>query len=388
MNENTAVPEKGVMVMPELANAMTESQKINLAKFDEAQRTRINQIVACVGELDSAAVTSFGAEKQIQMNAFLDELLKGIRTSEVGEAGAITLDLARHIKGMNLPEVKKEVEGGDWVANSFGKLPLVGKYVSALRCFQLNHAEVIKYLQEIQDRAQREMGKLAATNTKLDQLVDRTIENLKDMEFYLAAGQSILMRAKAQFAAKQAELAQSTDQLALMKLRDGAEQINAFETRILRMHIGFTDALLSVPQIRLTQEAARIEARNIMDTILFDLPRLKSAILRVAALKQITDASKETEARREITRQIGAIGSDMLDEAYTKAKESQGSGAEDVAMLAQTADKLLETIAKGVRLDEENRQKRQATEQQLGEIKTKLLDGLQANAKALALQSI
>lgn len=380
--------EKGLIVMPELANSMTESQKINLAKFDEAQRTRINQIVASVGELDSAAVTSFGAEKQMQMNAFLDDLLKGIRTSEVGEAGAITLELARHIKGMNLGDVKKEVEGGDWVANSFGKLPIVGKYVSALRSFQLNHAEVVKYLHEIQDRAQREMGKLAATNTKLDQLVDKTIENLKDMEFYLAAGQAVLVRAKAKFAASQAELAQSTDQVAFMKLRDDAEQIKAFEARLLRMHIGFTDALMSVPQIRLTQEAARIEARNIMDTILFDLPRLKSAILRVASLNQITVASKETDARREITRQIGVIGGDMLDEAYTKAKQSQGSGAEDVALLAQTADKLLETIAKGIRLDEENKQKRQAAEQQLGEIKTKLLDGLRANAKELAMQSV
>ncbi len=387
MNDHAAGSEKGVMVLPELANSMTDSQKINMAKFDEAQRTKINQIISSVGELDSAAVTSFGAEKQMHMNAFLDDLLKGIRTSEVGEAGAITLELARHIKTLNLPEVKKEVDGDDWLANSFGKLPVLGKCFSALRSFQLNHAEVVKYLQETQDRAQREMGKLAATNTKLDQLVERTIENLKDMELHLAAGQAILMRSKSKLAAKQAELAQSGNQVAFMKLRDDVEQINAFEARLLRMHIGFTDALMSVPQIRLTQESARIEARNIMDTILFDLPRLKSAILRVASLKQITDAAKETQARREITRQIGVIGSDMLDEAYTKAKESQGSGAEDVAVLAQTADKLLETIAKGVRLEEENRQKRLAAEQQLGEIKTKLLDGLRANAKELALPS-
>ena len=386
MNEQPAAPAYGLVTVPPLANALTDDQKINFAKFDEAQRSRINQIVAAVGRLDSATVTGFGADKQMQMNAFLDDLLKGIRTSEVGEAGTITLDLARHIKGMNLPDVKKEFEGGDWVANSFGKLPLVGKYVSALRAFQLNHAEVVTYLQEIQDRAQREMGKLAATNAKLDHLVDRTVENIKDMELYLAAGQSVLMRTKAQFAAMQAELAQSTDQVALMKLRDDAEQINAFEARLLRMHIGFTDALMSVPQIRLTQEAARIESRNIMDTILFDLPRLKNAILRVASLMQIADASRETDARREITREIGTIGADLLDQAYTKAKASQGSGAEDVAMLAQTADKLLETIAKGVRLDEENRQKRETAEQQLGDIKTKLMDGLQANAKALTTQ--
>lgn len=389
-NESTTqiANQVGGNLVPAFANAMTDQHKINLAKFDEAKRQRINQIIATVGEIDSAAVTSFGADKQMQMNAFLDDLLKGIRTSEVGEAGSITLDLARHIKSMKLPEMKAEVERGDWVANTFGSLPLVGQYVSALRYFMLNHAEILKYLKEIEDRAQREMGKLTATNTKLDVLVERTIVNLQDMELHLAAGQAILLRAKAAFNERYARLQGTDDQVALMKLRDEVEQINAFETRLLRMHIGFTDSLMSVPQIRLTQEAARIEARNIMDTILFDLPRLKAAILRVASLKQIMDASKENEARREITRQIGAIGNDMLDAAYTQAKTSQGSGAEDVALLAQTADRLLETIAKGIRLDEENREKRAQAEQQLGDIKTKLLTGLQASAREMASRSL
>ena len=138
----------------------------------------------------------------------------------------------------------------------------------------------------------------------------------------------------------------------------------------------------------MTQEAARIEERNILETILFDLPRLKSAILRVAALNLIVDAAKEDEARREIARQIGTIGADALDDAYTQAKLSQGAAAEDVAALAEIADKLLATIAKGVQIDEENRQKRQAAEEQLGEIQTKLMDGLRANTQQIASQSI
>jgi uncharacterized protein YaaN involved in tellurite resistance len=158
-----------------------------------------------------------------------------------------------------------------------------------------------------------------------------------------------------------------------------AGQINAFEARLLKMQIAFTDALTSIPQIRLNQEASRIEINNIRDTLQFDIPRLKSGIIRVASLKQILDASKETKARREITRQIGALGADALDEAYTQAKMSQGEGAEDIAILAATADKILETMAKGVRIDEENRQKNATAEQQLNDIKMKLYAGLKAN---------
>jgi uncharacterized protein YaaN involved in tellurite resistance len=293
------------------------------------------------------------------------------------------MELAKHIKSMNLPKMKEEVEGNDWFANTFGSLPLVGKHLSSLRYFIASHEEIVKHLGEIEDRAQREAGKITANNAKLDKLIEYTIGNVKELELYLAAGQSVLLKAKADFA-RQRETIPSDDPLAVAQLRDMGEQINAFEARLLRMHVAYTDALISIPQIRLNQEAGRIEIRNIMDTVLFDIPRLKSAILRVASLRQIINAAKETEARREITRQIGEIGTEALDQAYTQAKLSQGTGAEDVAYLAATADKLLETISKGVQIDEENRQRRAQAEQDLCNIQNKLLEGLKANAEEIS----
>lgn len=373
--------------VPVLANALGERQKINFTKFTEEQRAKVMQIASTVAVLDSTAVTNFGVDAQRRMNTYLDELLKGIRTNEVGEAGEITMELAKHIKSMNLPKMKEEAEGKDWFAGTFGNLPLIGKHLSAIRYFIASHEEILKHLSEIEAKAQREAGKLTASNAKLDQLINYTIGNVKELELYLAAGQSILLKARADFN-RQRENLDSNDPLAVAQLRDMVEQINAFEARLLRMHVAFTDALISIPQIRLNQEAGRIEIRNIMDTVLFDIPRLKSAIIRVASLNQILNASKETEARREIARQIGQIGTEALDKAYTQAKLSQGSGAEDVAYLAATADKLLETINKGVQIDEDNRRKRAEAEQNLSNIQNKLLEGLKANAEQLSRSSM
>jgi uncharacterized protein YaaN involved in tellurite resistance len=379
-----SVAETPSSQLPVLANALPDGQKINLTKFDDSQRQRITDIASTVGVLDSAAVTSFGIEAQRKMNSFLDQLLQGIRTYEVGQAGALTIELAHQIKAMDLPKVQQEIQSGDWISN----VPIVGRWMSALRKFQLEHEEIVKHLSEIENTGQREVTKLASVNTKMDALADRTLDNLKELEVSLAAGQVVLMRARREFQMRKDEIQKSNDPVALVQLRDQAEQINAFEARLLRMHVAYTDALVSIPQIRTTQEAARIEQRNIMDTILFDLPRLKSAILRVAALNLIVDASKEDEARRQIARQIGTLGADALDDAYTKAKQSQGTGAEDVAALAEIADKLLATIAKGVQLDAENRQKRQSAGQQLGVIQDKLMDGLRSNAVDMANRSV
>ncbi len=374
--------------LPVLAGLLSDDKRVNIEKFSEPDRRRITDIARTASVLDSATVTAFGTEPQQRMNAFLDELLQGLRTDEVGVAGELTIELATSIKTMNLVKMKQEADGQDWVARTFGKIPVIGKYASAIRYFQLSHRKITAHLAEIESKAQREVAKLAATNSKLDRMVEASLTNLKELELHLAAGELALTHAQNDFVQKRESLAHNPDPIEFAKLRDMAEQINAFEARLLRMHIAFTDSLISIPQIRTNQEAGRIEIRNVMDTIIFDLPRLKSAILRVAALKQIVDASKANEARRKLARDIGSIGADALDEAYTKAKASQGSGAEDVAALAATADKLLETIAKGVRLDEENRQKRDLAQRQLGDIKSKLLLGLQANSNQLLKNGI
>jgi hypothetical protein len=73
-------------------------------------------------------------------------------------------------------------------------------------------------------------------------------------------------------------------------LRDMAEQINAFETRLVRMNIAVADAMVTIPQIRTAQEAARIEIRNIVDATLFDMARLKGAVLQVVTFRRALGA--------------------------------------------------------------------------------------------------
>lgn len=366
--------------LPVLAKLFADERKINLAKYEGVQRQRIEEIVVRYPVIDGDAVVGFGVEPQRGVNRHLDELLQGIRTNEAGVAGELTLELAKNIKAMNLPRLKREAAGQDWFGSTIGQLPVVGKWASALRYFQLTNREIVKHLAEIESKAQREMAKLTGTNIKLDKLAEKTIEALQEFELHLAAGQAILMRGRGEFERCKESAARSDDIIAVTRLRDQAELINAFEARLLRIHVAYTDAFVSVPQIRLTQQAARIEIHNIMDTVQFDIPRLKSAILRVAALNQINQASKANDARRAVTRQVGAIGADALEQAYLKAKESQGNWVEDIALLAATADKLLETIAKGAALSEDNRRKHEQAHAQLAGIRSKFSEGLDAAA--------
>ena len=320
---------------------------------------------------------TFGAAPQRKLSGFLDQLMGSTKADDIGLAGALVTELATDIKALDLPAMKREAEAGP---SLLARLPVVGKYWSALQRFRAMQTGITQHLATIEQRADTHLGKLKATNAGLDRLLDATEANLREIELWVAGGQQALLRLRAQFEAERTALSTERDVVRYARLRDAAEQIDAFETRLVRMHVAFTRGVLSIPQIRLAQQAGRIEIQNTLDTVLFDLPDLKAAIVRVAALHQISRAGEATLARRRIARELQTIGIDSLDQAYTQAKRTQGDMAEDVKVLADVTDRMLATIDRGLQIDRENRTKRAEAVEQLGEVRARLMDSMRAHA--------
>ncbi len=363
---------------PSLALQLAPADMVDTARFDAPRKQQVAVIAASVSVADSNTVATFGAGPQRKLSGFLDQLLTGVRADEIGTAGALVTELATGLKMLDLPGVRREVEGR---AGLLARLPIVGRYVSALRRFRAMQKQVVDHMAAIERKAEVHLGKLKASNAGLDRLLDATEANLRELEVWVAAGQQALMRLRDGFEVERLALATSRDAVGLAKLRDMAEQVNAFETRLVRMHVAFTRGVLAIPQIRTAQQAGRIEIQNTLDTLLFDLPDLKGAIVRVAALNQISRPSEATAARRRIGRELEEIGVKALDRAYTLAKTTQGDMAGDVDTLSRVTDKMLATIDKGLQIDRDNRAKRDAAVQQLGEVRERLMDSLRNHAE-------
>ncbi len=363
--------------LPALAAPISQGDLVPLDDFDDARRTRALTVAAGVSVADSNALATFGAGPQRKLNGFLDQLLAGTGADEIGIAGELVVELATSLKRMDLPSLKREAEGG---GAFLSRLPRVGKYFSALRRFRAMQQGVLTHLTEIERKAEIHLGRLKATNAGLDRLLDATEDNLREMEVFIAGGQQAALRMRADHAALREEVRHSRDPIRMARLRDVSEQIAAFETRLVRMHVAFTRGILAIPQIRTAQQAGRIEIQNTLDTVLFDLPDFKSALVRVAALERIGRASDATAARRKITRELQEIGIDALDSAYTKAKASQGDMADDVASLTRVSDRMVGIINRGLEMDRANRVKRDEAVRQIGDVKAKLLDSLRDHA--------
>ena len=363
--------------LPALAERLAPADIVDVSRFDDARRQQVASIAASVTTADSNVIATFGAGPQRKLSSFLDQLMGSTKADDIGLAGALVTELATDIKALDLPAMKREAEAGP---SFLARLPVVGKHWSALQRFRAMQTTVTQHLAAIEQRADTHLGKLKATNAGLDRLLDATEANLREIELWVAGGQQALLRLRAQFEAERTALSTERDMVRYARLRDAAEQIDAFETRLVRMHVAFARGVLSIPQIRLAQQAGRIEIQNTLDTILFDLPDLKAAIVRVAALHQISRAGEATLARRRIARELQTVGIDSLDRAYTQAKRTQGDMAEDVKVLADVSDRMLATIDRGLQIDRENRTKRAEAVEQLGEVRARLMDGMRAHA--------
>lgn len=370
---------------PALQSSIDHAQKLDVASFDAARRTRLQQIVDSTPGLDQQTILSFGADVQMRANAALDELIDGIRTYEAGSSGAMIAEFSTGLKMVDIPGLKREAESvGSFVKETIGKIPLLGAFLierhSAFERLKANQTKIKSFFDKIETRARTEMATLLAIDSKMERLIEQNIESLRELAVYVGAGQTILEREKARFEeARKAALA-SNDPVQLTAVCELAEKINAFETRLLRVHVAMQDAMSAIPQTRLAQSAGRIEHQNIMDTLLFDIPRVKSAIIRLSSLKAITDASNASDARRKLAQSLTQSGVEALDLAYTRAKESQHGALAEIVALGQVADKILGIDAKGAQIDSMNSAQRKQALELLSRVRENFTKGLAANA--------
>ncbi|MFV0321248.1 MAG: toxic anion resistance protein [Alphaproteobacteria bacterium] len=366
--------ETEVKNLPVLVMALAENELVDTSDFTPEQHQRIDEISHRVDFKDTNSILLFAAEPQQKISSFMDTLLADVKSEDVGVAGDLAVELGNGIDSMHIQQIKNQLDG-----KGIAAIPLIGPWLSktfgAAKYFYHRKEKFLTQIDRIIAKAEDRKHELIKNNAKLDILVDNVEDHINELELWIAGGEKALVRGRAEFEAQKAQI-DINDSLEAAKLVDFADQINAFETRLIRLKAFYTESIVSIPQIRATQQAGKIEIQNIFDGMLFDLPRLKNAVIRVGALLNIHKAQAEDDKRREASRKIAEIGADMLDQAYTTAKESQGNITEEVDALASVSQKLLDTLKKGIEIDRENAKKRADAEAKLTEVKTTLTQAM------------
>jgi hypothetical protein len=376
----TAASEIAMIAAPDDVPALAPPEVrelIPMSRFSAAERAQIDTIAKGVDFTDADSIIA-------QMNApnqkFADAIarqLSNVAVYETGAAAEIILELSRQIKSANLVKMRRETSGEDWVAANFGKLPIIGPRVSAIRHFQLNHKSLVGELARIRDKAQAEITRLRGVHRQLETQEQATEAVLREMMVHIAACQQATAAARVAFDKQRAEaLAGDRDPFEIQKLRDLADNIVMMETRLINAKASFLEKMLALPDLRARQTAARIEMSNTMDTIQNDLPDLASAIGRLVASYHISQSQIGNDLRRKNREALSKANADALDDVYLAAKASQSGAAAQIDQLSQRVARLMATLDKGAQIDADNVKSRAESEARLRDIRDSILNGL------------
>jgi uncharacterized protein YaaN involved in tellurite resistance len=373
-------PTEQTINLPVLAPSPL-GELIPMGRFDAAERAQIDALAKGVDFTDAGnIIAQMNAPNQKFADAITREL-GNVRLNEAGACAGIILELSRQIKSANLAKMQRETKGEDWVAATFGRLPLIGPQVSALRYFQLHHKSIVGELERIRNQAQAEITRLRGVHEQLEKQEQATETVLREMMVHIAACQQATQAARATFETQRAEaLAGDRDPFKIQKLRDFADNITMMEQRLINAKASFLEKMLSLPDIRARQTASLIEVSNTMDSIQNDIPDLASAIGRFVATYNISKSQQANALRQKNREALSRANADALDQVYIAAKQSQAGSADQIEQLSQRVQRLLTTLDKGSEIDAMNSKRRAESEVRLIEIRDGILNGLTKSA--------
>lgn len=328
-------------------------------EFSPADWQRVGELAQAVDATDSNLLLTYGAKPQRDVSSVLDQLLREMRTEDADIGGDLLIALSRGMEEAKIREMREELKsGGSSLAYTLNQIPLIGPWIarqmSAFLYFKHRRDNIIKHFDEIEKQILSHRESLVKANTTLDMNYEATASNLQDLKVYIAAGEQAGKRLVEEANVRLEEARSSRDAVVVNQYRDFRANVESFLTRVVRLHMAYTNAAQNLPQIRQIQETTKIALSDVIDTLLVDMPQMKQAILQLSALKSIRDARAASEKRREISRELREIASNASADSYIEAKESQGAFEEELQLLERMASKLQETEQKAREIEAQN----------------------------------
>lgn len=344
-----------------------EPAQIDDSMLTEEEKRIVNEFAEKIDITDSAVVMQYGAPAQTKVSQFSDSALEKVRTKDLGEVGGMISDLVVELNGLSIDEEVKGFKG--LFKRTTNKLAsLKAKYEKA-------ETNVDKICSALKDH-QIQLLKDIAT---LDQLYSVNLTYQKELTMYIIAGKKRLQTErettlKELFAKAEASGLAEDAQAA----RDYSDLCERFEKKLYDLELPRMISIQMAPQIRLIQNSDTMMVENIQSTLVNTIPLWKSQMVIAMGL---THASQAMEAQREVSEVTNALLKKNADALKTStievAKESE-RGIVDMETIKHTNAQLVSTLEEVIRIQDDGREKRRASEAELvkieAELKAKLLD--------------
>lgn len=350
-------------------NNQSAVEVVSIDQFSDEQVEKMNALVEQIDISQSQAVMQYGVSAQTEISDFSDTVLNQVKGKDSGYVGDILINLTDSVKSLDV----------DSIGQDKGFLAkLVGKAKSSARKFIARYEKMSTTIESLITELEKAQYTLLKDIELLDQLFDKNLDYLRNLEVFIAAGEKKLQQLNDVELPKLMEAAQaSQDPAEIQKANDFKQLVVRFEKKIHDLKLSRMIAIQSAPQIRMVQNGDQVLVEKIQSSILNTIPLWKNQVVIAITILRQEKALKAQQKVSETTNELLQKNSELLKQNTIGIAEESEKGIVEIETLKKVHADLIYTLEETVRIQEDGKVKRQEAEVELNhmtaELKEKLL---------------
>ncbi|WP_149913942.1 toxic anion resistance protein [Sphingobacterium cavernae] len=345
-------------------NTPNNNQEIQV-NFSEEDKAVIKQYKDKINLQSTTDIIQFGVASQTKVSNFSNEILKQVRTKDMGGAEDILLNLRSDIKSFDENLNKKPL------------IPFFDTLKKKVQRLRTEYASVEKNIHQIELKLEGHYKTLLKDVNIFDKLFQENQNYFKELSLHIAAGEEKLQEVHAVTLPQLRKAAEeSGDQHKIQAYKDMEQHVVRFERKIHDLKLTRMVVLQTAPQIRMIQSNSSSLMEKIQSSIVNTLPLWKNQMVLTLGIAHSQRALEAQKAVTDATNELLRKNSEMLKESTINVARETERGIVDIETIKKANVDIISTIEQVLQIQRDGREKRKVVEQELLQSENELKQNL------------
>lgn len=334
--------------------------------FSAEERAQIEQYKDKINLNSTTDIIQFGVGSQSQVSNFSNEILKQVRTKDLGGAEDVLINLRGDLKSFDENLNKKPL------------IPFFDNLKKRIKRIKTEYDSVEKNIHQIELKLEGHYKNLAKDVNIFDKLFVQNQQFFKDLSMHIQAGNEKLEEVHQTVLPQLRKEAEETgDQHKIQEYKDMEQHVVRFERKLHDLKLTRMVVLQNAPQIRMIQSNSSALMEKIQSSLVNTLPLWKNQMVLTLGIAHSQRALEAQRAVTDATNELLRRNSEMLKESTIQVAKETERGIIDMDTIKKANQDIISTIEEVLRIQRDGREKRKVAEQELlqaeNDLKTQIL---------------
>ena len=335
-------------------NQPAKNQADVQVNFTEEEKALIQKYKEKINLTSTMDIIQFGVGSQSNVSNFSNEILKQVRTKDMGGAEDILVNL------------RSEIREFDEKVNKKPLIPFFDTIKKKIGRMRTEYASVEKNIHSIEVKLEGHYKSLAKDVNIFDKLFVQNQQYFKDLSLHIQAGEEKLQEVmNVTLPALRQEAESTGDQHKIQEYKDLEQHVVRFERKIHDLKLTRMVVLQTAPQIRMIQSNSSSLMEKIQSSIVNTLPLWKNQMVLTLGIAHAQSALEAQRAVTDATNELLKKNSEMLKESTINVAKETERGIIDMETIKKANTNIITTIEEVLRIQKDGREKRKVAEQEL-----------------------